>query len=516
MQTVPQQFDRIAKGPVRPVSYGLSISFDKQRDESVTIFTLDTSELDGNDILESGDNNPLQEHDKYRYLPFTDRVTNTLEVTREVDFPYSVSAAMADFTLNNYDGYFTPGSGSSIAPYVLPSRPLRMFMGFNGTNLQQFVGLTENMPTIDDSSKTISFHAMDFLSRLFAMKIPHILSMRDVRTDEVLDELFQSAGLLPNQYSLARGRNKIKYVHYDKDVTMGYIIRKLMEAEMGLLWMDEQGIIRFVPRITMARDPVYSYDDSNIIDIRTVNSGRIINVVEINAKIREVQNHQPIFTAFNTLDDGYVVPANGTKDIFVSLLDPTEGVTEPTLGVNATDSYYTAFDLSGEAVTGVTVSSDATFGDAYRVTFDNSNDFPVRINDLVVWGDPAKIVDEIKYVDKDAASVEKFGELEPFVIDNDFIQSVAACESIAVSLFDSYSDYSGDIEMEVKGTPAQQVGDYIEVNKATYTGGYLVTKIINRIIKGKFEQIIGARQYINRPYFVLDQSLLNGTGQLTP
>lgn len=514
MQTVSTQFDQLSKGEVRPISYGLGISFDKQFDEDVIFFKLDQSILDGPDILSPSDGNPLQEWDKYRYLNFADRSMG-LEVSREIDFPFSVSAAVADFQLNNFDDLFTPNSGSSISPYVLPARPLRIFMGFNGSNLQQFVGLTEFMPTIDGSSRTVSFHAVDFLSKLFTLKIPNILAMQNVTTDEVLDALFQSAGLLPTQYSLAKGRNKIFFVHYEKGTTMGYIINNLMQAEMGQLWMDEAGVIRFTPRIYNTSAPVYVFDDSNIIDIKTTNSGRIINLVEINATIRQVQTSQPIFTAYDNADDGYVIAASSSKDIFSNLVDPVIEVTTPAAGVSTNSSYFIATDLDGNPVGSVTVASEALFVDSYRVTFNNANAFPVRISELVIWGEPAKIVDTIKYVEKDQVSIDKYEE-HSITLDNDFVQSIDACESIALSLLDSYSEFSGDIELTVKGSPALQIGDYIEVSKDTYTGDYRITKIINRIIDGKFEQILGARRFVDRTYFVLDQSVLNGTDVLAP
>src|SRR5690606_40680319 len=64
---------------------------------------------------------------------------------------------ISDFTLNNYDKYFTPHSTSPIEEYILPKRPVRLLQGFDGENLQQFVGLTQGMPEVDEMSATASF-----------------------------------------------------------------------------------------------------------------------------------------------------------------------------------------------------------------------------------------------------------------------------------------------------------------------------------------------------------------------
>lgn len=515
MQTTSDQFSNLAVNEVRPISYDLTISFDKVFDDAITFFTLDTSILDGTDVLAPNDDNPLQYWDKYEYQDFADRAMS-LETSAEIEFPYSVASAVADFTLNNYDDLFTPNSGSSIAPYVLPSRPLRMFMGFNGENLQQFVGLTEFLPTVDENSKSVDFHAVDFLSKVFEMKTANIIAMQDVYTSDVLDVLFQAAGLDPSQYSLANSSNKIEFVYFKKGENLGEVIRRLMQAELGLLWLDEQGIIQFKPRAENASDPVMSFDDSNIIEIKTANAGRIINVVEINATIREVEERQPIFSAIDTVDDGYIIPASSSGDIFANLDDPAISATAPTSGLSNIDSYFIATNAAtGASVGSVTVTSDDLFVDSYKVTFNNANAFDVRISSMVIWGEPAKIVDEIRYVEKDQDSIDKYEE-RGIVIDNDFVQSVSACDSIALSILDSYAEYGGDIEMVVKGNPALQLGDYVAVDKDTFTGDYRVTSKTSRIINGRLDQIIGARKFSNVHFFVLDEDILDGTAQLAP
>lgn len=515
MQTTSPQFETIARDTnTRPLSYSGRIAWEKEFDPSITFFVLNQSVLDGTDILAPSDDNPIQEFDYYLYTNVDDRM-QSLEVSRELDFPFSVASAIADFSLENHDDYYTPGSGSDVADFVIPSRPLRLLMGFNGENLQQFVGLTEGMPEINDDTKSVSFHAMDWFGKLFTLKTPQVLAMQNVRTDEVLEVLFEQAGLSPTQYTLAKGRNVIKFLTYDKNTNMGTIIRQLMQAEMGQLFMDEQGMIRFLPRLERDQTPDYTFDDENIIDIKTVNNQNIINVVEINAEVRAVQVKQPMFTVSDSFGDDYIVPAGESKDIFVNLSDPAISATEPTAGVISDDSFFVALDLSGGATSGVTITDTFLFTNSYRITFHNANGYDVRINDITLWGEPARVVDEINYVRKDEDSIDKYEE-NVLSITNNFIQDVSSCDSFALTILDSYAEYSGDIQMTVRGTPALQMGDLIQVTKDTFTGDYRTTKMINKMVGAQFEQIVTARRYIPKSWFILDESVLNGTDVLAP
>jgi len=51
------------------------------------------------------------------------------------------------------------------------------------------------------------------------------------------------------------------FLFFERDQqTAGDIIRPLMQAEMGMLWLDEQGIIKFIPRLEIPNEPVYAFD----------------------------------------------------------------------------------------------------------------------------------------------------------------------------------------------------------------------------------------------------------------
>lgn len=518
MQTVDTLFNQYAAGSVRPLSWALRISFDKAFDDSVNFFTLDSSLLDGGDLLAPSDDNPLQEWDFYIYNSFTDRLIS-VEWSREIEFPFSVSSAIADFKLDNHDDYFTPNGGSPIEDYIIPKRPLRILSGFNGYNIPQFVGLTESMPTITDKDKTADFHALDFLSELFTLPLNETVAMANVRTDEVLVELFSQFGLSPSQYNLAKGRNKIPFLFFERGTNAGEVIRALMQAEMGNLWLDEQGIIRFAQRLLPVDTPVMVFDDSNVIDISTVESEDIINKVIIHSEVRDVQEFQPVWTRTDSggsTSNLLVIPANGTLVVEADLQDPCISAVDPTQGLASNVSWFVTRKSDGTLVsTDVDVIDSELRTNTFVMTFENNNAFPVEISEAEVWGEPAKIIDEIEYTAYESDSVDKYEE-KVLTIDNNYLGNRSNCESLAYTILDGYSEYASVIEMTVKGHPALQLGDIITVDARSYNNDYQITKITSRLAEDNYEQVIRARLYAPREWFTLDQSLLDGTDVLAP
>lgn len=518
MQIVSPAFNQLADGDGRPISCGAQISFDKAYDSDITWFTLDQSVLNGNDVLGVAEDNPLLPWGQYEYQDYTERVCY-ISVERSLEFPYSVVSAIADFQLNNYDKYFTPNSDSPISSYILPKRPVRLLQGFSNTVLPQFVGLTEGMPEIDRIAGTATFTAMDFLTWIYDMPIRNTIAMQNVRTNEVLANIFQQFGLTPDQYDLARGRNVIPFLFFERDQhTAGDIIRPLMQAEMGMLWLDEQGVIRFRPRLEQPSEPVYYFDHDSIIELSTSEDDEIINHVIINADIREVQEYQIVESKSRTDSKLNVVPAGGMYTMSVPLSDPCLTIEDPTLGENSGVSWFTASLPDGTPVnSGISVDSTELKTNTFDITFTNSNGYSVNIDNFSLWGQPARQIDQepTVYEAFDDDSVAKY-EDKLLTIDNNFIQSVSQADSLALTLLDEYADYNDIIEIEVKGNSALQLSDIIGVDYEEYSGEYRIIGIKNKTQEAKFTQILRCRKYTPRYWFTLNQSTLNGTDVLAP
>lgn len=518
MQIVSPTFNSLASADIRPLSWGADISFEKETNPDLTWFTLDQSTLNGGDILGISGDEPFLPWNYYSYTNFTERV-NYISVERSLDFPYSVVSALADFQLNNYDKYFTPNSSSPISSYILPKRPVRLFQGFANTSLPQFVGLTEGMPEIDRINGTATFTAMDFLTWIYDMPIRNTIAMQNVRTDEVLANIFEQFGLTPAQYDLAKARNVIPFLFFEKEQqTAGDIIRPLMQAEMGMLWLDEQGIIRFRPRLEQPDEPVYIFDEDNIVSLETSGDDEIINHVIINADVREVQEWQTVYSKTDSDTTLHVVPAGSTYTLPAQLSDPCLTIEDPEFGENADVSWFTAAIPDGTNVsTGVSVTSTELKTNTFDITFTNSNGFDVNINQLSLWGQPARQIslEPTVYDAYDDESVAKYEE-KVLTIDNNFIQSVSQAESLALTILDEYSEHNDIITAEVKGNPALQLSDIVEVSYEEFSGEYRIIGITNKTQDAKFSQVLRCKKYNPRHWFTLDQSILDGTDVLAP
>lgn len=518
MQAVSPQFNQLANGDIRPISWGGYISFDKSYDPDITWFTLDQSVLNGSDVLGLSGDNPLLPWSQYEYQDYTERLVY-ISIERSLEFPFSVVSALADFQLNNYDKYFTPNSGSPVSDFILPKRPVRLLQGFASTTLPQFVGLTEGMPEINRVDGTATFTAMDFLTWIYDMPIRNTIAMQDVTTDVVLANIFQQFGLLPEQYDLSKGRNKIPFLFFEREQqTAGDIIRPLMQAEMGMLWLDEQGVIRFRPRLEQPSDPVYYFDHDSIIDIETSEDDEIINHVIINTDIREVQEYQTVLSKTSSDTTLNVVPAGGTYVFPAQLSNPCLTIEDPSFGENAGVSWFTAALPDGSpVVSGVSVVSTELKTNTFEIVFSNSNGFAVNIDQLSLWGQPARKISEEPtiYDAYDQDSIDKYEE-KILAISNNFIQSISQADSLSDTILDEYSEYNDLITIEVKGNPALQLSDIISVDYDEYSGLYRLIGTTAKTQDGKYTQVLKGRKYSPRHWFTLDQSLLNGTDVLAP
>lgn len=506
MQTITPRFAQLAGGDVQPVTWRLRISFDKQTTPDIEFFTLDQSQLDGGDLLAPDDSLVVQPWDSYDYKPYDDRVVS-MEITHEELQPYSSAKAYADLTLNNYDLLFSPDGGSSIADNVLPQRPFRLFLGFENTALPMFVGLNPNMPEINRTEGTAKFHMVDFLSFLYDQEISQTTILLDKTISEILDSLLQLLGLIPDQYELDGSTTVVPFFYVTKGQKFGEVAEKLMEAELGRLYMNELGIIRFRNRYGYDETPVmeFSTDLSNVNDWKGSNDTQIWNSVRVKANPREVKEYQPIYQS----QEQYELNAGQTIEVWFTLEDPVISATAPTYSATEVSNapYYIA------SSSGVVLDNMDEFAEALKLTFTNTTGTVQSITDVVVWGEPAKpIYDKpIEVVEIADDSVAKYGN-KWYEIENDYIQNEITARNRALTIVNDYKDLNGVVELDVKGNPALQVGDYVDLSIPGYTGVYSISKITNVMDSNPFEYrqrlIVRKRPLVS--FFTLDVSQLDG------
>lgn len=488
MINVSDAFHTAAFGQVINPLVKLYVSFDKELLMG-QFFTLDKSQLDGPDILKSSTTDmPAQNWDFYKYRDFTDRLVS-VNWERRLEFPYQIQCGQADFTLDNTDGYFTPmNPHSSIGEVNLPSRPFRLYAGYNGGAqiIPQLVGLTQGLPDMNNSSCTVDYHGIDFLYDICSHSLRNIVDMREVTTDQVIAAILQDYGLAPAQYSLAKGRYTVPFVFFDIGEDAGTALKQLVQSENGYMWLDEKGIVRFetVASINGETEISAHLTDYDIMELKSGNFDDIINHVRIQAEIREVQEWQEVYVkGAGGEREGWsgiwAIYPNDSIEVSCSLSNPCYDVVVPKLGKSSDVSWFTAKDQSGNEVKDSVTATGKLTSNAYIITFHNNHAYPIKIDEVVLWGEPAKVYDVINYDAYDDESVEKYGDKVLEISDNRFFQTTYQADAYARSIIAQRKEYGRTVEAKIKGDFSFQLMDQIEIETTAgdYNGIYRILGI---------------------------------------
>lgn len=533
MQADRQGFLTKAASAMRPTSQRVLMSFDKQINDDTTFFTIGQSFVGGPDIIR-GDGSVVQEWDKYDYTDYSDRVI-AIEWSRTEEVPYSVTQAIADVTLDNHDDFFTP---SDISP-VLPRRPIKIFSGFDTVDYPVFIGMTESLPEVDEKNKTVKFHCIDFLSFIFEKPLTEAVIYQDENVGFVISDLLETqTGLAGLQLDIDLGFNDIPFAFFDKDMKLGDALRLLVQSDLGSLFLNEEGVIRFKNRQNYDDTSIFTFDNSNIVDLNYRKVDNIVNVIEVKSNIRIVQPNQKIWE----LSTAVLVPDGEQVDVWADFSDPVTGVDTPIYEAPVTDSRFTdAFEETGEPTpyNGIALLSVDRFSKSYKMTFENLGGSDAYIRYIQLVGTPAKVTKQIYIREQDDDSVAKYDE-HVMTIENDYIQDESTATSLALTMLSFYAEPSTISDMEVKGFSSLQLGDTVttEVSKGirdivrpvgtlmaiTKTAesesiderDYAISKIECRHAEGEFYQRLTVRPRITLTYFVIGQSFVGSADVIAP
>lgn len=459
MQTVSDLFNQRADGQMRPIGYSVLASFTRELVTDPNFFTVGESAVGGTDIIANDDDTVLQLWDFYQYDDYTERLVS-MEWSQTLDPQTSVQSAIGTLVLDNHDDYL---SADNIA---LPGRPVRFAMGFgnafSGASelLPQLVATTA-APVFDEGTKTASYAVSDFLATLYAEALPDAVLLVDVRTDQALDALLQLMGLSPTQYDLDTGFSIIPFVYFDTTTTFGDACKQLLQAEMGRLYMTEEGRITFKNRQNYSQDPVWTFDRHNTLDWTTNSQSDIINSVEITANIRTEMPNQSYWQSSAATE----IPAGTSIVVAASFSDPVVTVDIPVpLGSGSTSSYIanTASDGSGtDAASDISLTT-AQFATSYLMTFSNSAAFSVYITNIELFATPAIITSTVDVIQQNADSIAQFDE-QSLQLENDLFPDAVTATSRALIILGDYAQYNQLQTLDVKGYPGLQVGDAVSV-----------------------------------------------------
>lgn len=529
MQTVTDSFTEKTKSELRHLRWNCLISFTKQFDDAIDFFTIGVSTIGSTDII-AGTNSVIQEWEKYAYEDFSDRVLS-IEYTRESDPPVgSVTLAYADVVLDNSDSIFTISNTSSpLYGYIADSRPIRLYIGFEDTEkIQVLVGMTVGLPVLDEKAKTARFHCIDFFRHIDTNLLNESVMLTNVRTDEAIQAILTDAGLLTSQSSLDTGTVIIPFLYYPKGTRIGTAIREIAEAELGGIYMDENGVIRFENRTNWNNNTeVWQFNRTNVLDMTTPDVARVINSVEVISKTRGVEANQKIYIssgAASFTDNTTILPPLTSKDVFINFTDtdgslPVTSSATPVAALTTNSGYdsNTQPDGSGSSMNAsVTITSTSLFATSVKYTFTNaSSTTSAYINRLEVWGTPARVQNNIYALIQDQASIEAYEE-QAHKIENNYIQDESAANSIGQRIISDRAEIDDQRTMTVKGVPQLQIGDIIRYSDNKSNETYFVTRINGILGTDGFRQIIVATKRTIVEYFAIGVSSIGGPGQIAP
>lgn len=519
MQSVTNDFKSIAVADNRKISAKVSVAWDRSLDSNIGFFTIGTSLIGGTDQIK-GDGDSVLESDQYVYTDESDYLMS-LQVQRGFNLPaYSVARAVCDVVLNNNTDRFTPSGGSDIEDYILPARPFRAYFGFNIPNsitelIQLFIGVFDEIPTVNKKEQTVSLHGQDFAWVLWNFPLEQEQLFTDSTADVIIGALLEAAGLSADSYELDTGINTIAYAAFSRGEKIGDIIEKLCAAEQARFYIDENGIYRFENREHWATSPhtvsQLTISDDMVLDEKYPDIKNIINVVEIKGSPRALSSEKVIFE----LQNARAIPANGTLEFFADYSNPVQNVVTPTAD-SIDPSYWTANEQSdgggADKTNDITLSTFTTFSSSSKIVFTNATGSDIYLTGLIISGKAAEIIEKVYVRVQDDDSVATYDE-RVLTIDNNYIQSQEYAQNLAGFIVADRKDPQNNLQLTIVGQPHLQLGDRVTRNGSDY----FITNIKLQLTpdNGLVQELLMIKHTVHN-YFTIGVSDIGGSSVIAP
>lgn len=529
MQSVSGAFTAAAAAPANKPNFGVLVSWLKNFSPGVQFFQIGVSPIGGTHPIKSN-NADITLFDKFDYVVESEYVNN-LTVDRVIStIPIGIMSAQLDIELDNTTKRFLPDFDATIGDYVRkPGRPIKINSGFDLEVLPQFTGFT-GRPKISLGKRKWNAHAFDAMEFLnnFESKLGIQI---DVSTTDIISSLLTEAGFASSTYVLEDSvQDNIGYINPYGQKT-GPLISKLVEAEGGLFFFDEQGIGHFWNRLhfDLNSTPVGTLTYSNLIDVQFKDTP-IINHVKVTAKPRAVTANQLIYRLAQPIE---IQPGQVVRYPFAFKDDdgdlPATTIDTPLYVDSQITSFYkTNRDRDGSGEPGndsITRTDFDTWGTGGVVEFtNNSGSDIVYITDLQIYGTPAKVVTTIieEYIDED--SIEEYG-LNPdnshkvMEVVNDYIQDRTTAYVYAFNIVTNFAQPGHQLNSVPFGNPAWQFGDVFNVTIADTAETYKMVMLGSKLNMDRttaLSQEMTLEERIFRNYFQIGVSSIGGLDAIHP
>ena len=534
MQTVSSGWgDKISIG-ARHIGFGVLVAWMRQAASGVRYFTINQSRIGGPDILKSG-GDFVTFFDKYKYDDVSPFVTS-ISVQKNIgQYPYGVIMAQADIELDNTTKKYLPGYDTTIGSGTgLPNRPIKISIGIEDEFMKLFTGYT-TQPKATLNDRMVQMHAFDAFNYINGYRSTISGAFTNAPFHNVIASGMAEMGFSSSQYVIDKSlQQNIGYLAtYDRK--WGDIFQDGTEAEQALMFVDENGIVRFWNRqhfTTFSGVPKFQLNYSKLSDLQWQNTS-IINDVIVRAKPRAVQAQQKIWEATNNIE----LAAGADTEYFIDFSDefgplPTTSVSIPKYITTASgsQSFYATNDQtdgSGNARNdSVSLLSAYSFGTTYKLVFRNTFTSTLYLNQLAIYATPAKVTQVIEERYQDATSIDAFGRNpsnngEPIIIENDMIQDKSTARSLAYTLVKEYKSPGKRYICPVarQSDPALQIGDagLLQINDTNELKTVYITGITNVIQRnGDYGQQLEVEERNIKRYFTINVSRIGGTDSIAP
>lgn len=522
VQSVSSAFTAEERDTVRSIAHSLQVSWKKETNLSNRTFTIGVSLIGGNDGI-GIDAGAIGGASIYNYFDESEYVMS-LAWERGLIMPAGgLSKGMAEVELDNTSGRFTPrymAGQSELFTAILPSRPFMISAGFEFEGIDQtvpeFAGIVTKQPEVNVRNKRVNLQGADYVDFFQNRYLDQEVMFTSQFTGQVIETLFQSMGMSTSQYEVDQGINLIPFGLFEKGTRFGNIIDDLAQAEYGHVFQDETGKFKFWNRQHWDSSPYNSVQriltTGQVINAEAPSTDHLINVVEINAPIRQKQPAQTIFNLPPL--SSFIVPSNSFTEQFFEFQDPVLALTNPTEG--GTVSYYVANsspDGTGSDMTSViTFKNVGTFAKSVKYRIQNASGNTAYITQLVISGRVAKQVGDLYYREKDDSSVTAYQE-HPYKIDNPYIQNASWAGSLSRMILNDFSDIENLQRLTIRAIPELQNGDLISWQGRYWRVFNMRTKLDPDV---GFVQDIMVLQRTITTYFRIGISTIGGSDKIAP
>ena len=358
-----------------------------------------------------------------------------------------VSSNEIKINLDNSERNFTPTNTAS--PYYGKLKPnilIKLYLGLLvAASTYEYIPLgvfRSGDWQSPSSSVEASVVAYDKLYAIGKLDVPMIAMAANTTIGQLFAVLFDALGLTATEYAVGEA--------LDQPVTLGYIPKGKVLAALQYLSIagscsvttDRYGVIKVTSNfVTGSVTPVQTWTDQN--------------------QIAEAGNPQRYLDCYSAVKVNYKIPRLNPLDTILKieqLVIPTGGITIANVEFSAGPvAYVEQVRLNGAVNSGVV---SVEYG-AWTITVAIANDGTQETVELEVIGQGVDFI-TVPYTAQDPAAIAEFGFKE-LSIDNRLIQGSQTAQSYAVSLLSYVVDPLVNFDLEVRGDPAVEVGDIVQI-----------------------------------------------------